>query len=350
MTRPLRKNMVGGWYHVFGRGLERREIFADDRDQRHLLELLAEMRERYRIVVHAYVLMTNHYHAILQTPDANLSAGMQWYHGSYAAWYNVRHHRVGPLFQGRYRALPIENGAWAYALSQYIHLNPLRIKACGLDERGRMMEGQGYREPTAEEVSERFKKLRDYRWSSYRAYAGYEDAPEWLETRVLLERAAKEPERRQIKYRQIIRQRLSYGVEPSHREGLFDAVALGSAAFGKRIRALAGDALGLGIGGRRALRRRATLAEVHQALATLKGNGWARSMTKLRGDYYGRALFLWAGRRWCGCTLRELGEAAGGMSYAAVSIALKRFAQRSATDIKVQELQSSLTKLLKVEP
>lgn len=348
MTRPLRKNIAEGWYHVFSRGLERREIFADDLDRRHLLELLAEMRERYRIVVHAYVLMTNHYHAIVQTPEANLSAGMQWYHGSYATWYNLRHHRVGPLFQGRYRALPIENGAWAYALSQYIHLNPLRIKAFGLDERGRMMEGRGYQEPTGEEVSERFKKLRGYRWSSYRAYAGYEKIPEWLETRVLLERAAREPERRQIKYRQIIRQRLSYGVEASHREGLFDAVALGSAAFGRRIRVLAGDALGLGISGRRELRRRSTLAEVRQALAILMGTGLAHSGTKLRGE--ARALLLWAGRRWCGCTLRELGEAAGDMNYAAVSIALKRFAQRSATDKKLQEMQSALTKQLNVEP
>ena len=164
----------------------------------------------------------------------------------------------------------------------------------------------------------------------------------------MLERAAREPERRQIKYRQIIRQRLSYGVEASHREGLFDAVALGGASFGRRIRVLAGDVLGLGISGRRALRRRKTLAEVHQALAILKGPDGVHSMTKLRGDE--RALFFWAGRRWCGCTLRELGEAAGGMNYAAVSIALKRFTQRGATNKKVQAMQSALTKLLNVEP
>ena len=105
MARPLRMAIVDGWYHVFGRGLERRAIFGDDRDREHLLELLADLSGRYRIRIHAYALMENHYHAILQTPEANLSRGMQWLHGAYSVWYNARHHRVGPLFQGRYRAI-----------------------------------------------------------------------------------------------------------------------------------------------------------------------------------------------------------------------------------------------------
>ncbi len=117
MTRPLRVHVEGGWYHVFGRGLERRAIFTEDRDREHFYELLGELSERYRICIHAHVCMTNHYHAILQTPDANLSRGMQWLHGSYSAWYNARHNRVGPLFQGRYRSIPVENSAWAYHLS-----------------------------------------------------------------------------------------------------------------------------------------------------------------------------------------------------------------------------------------
>ena len=180
MARPLRTAIVDGWHHVFGRGLERREIFGDNADRRHLLELFGILHDRYRLKIHAYALMDNHYHAILQTPDANLSRGMQWLHGSYSAWYNARHNRVGPLFQGRYRAIPVENSTWAYALSVYVHLNPLRVAGLGLDKRGRVMEGQGFRTPTPELVDTRLKQLRTYRWSSYRAYAGYAPVPAWL--------------------------------------------------------------------------------------------------------------------------------------------------------------------------
>jgi REP element-mobilizing transposase RayT len=86
---------------VFARGLERREIFRDDGDRRHWLALWEVLVERYRIRIHAWGLMDNHYQAIVQTPEANLSRGMQWLHGAYRAWFNARHDRVGPLFQGR---------------------------------------------------------------------------------------------------------------------------------------------------------------------------------------------------------------------------------------------------------
>ena len=124
-------------------------------------------------------------------------------------------------------------------------------------------------------------------------------------------------------------------------------VALGSVAFGKRIRALSGDILGMGIAGRRALRRRVTLAELRQALTKLNGVGWEALAAK-RGNL-ARPLFLWAGLRWCGCTLSELGAELGGMSYAAVSIALKRLAQRSAKDEKMSALQNALSRMLNVD-
>lgn len=98
MTRPLRRLVADGWYHVFGRGIERRAIFTTPRDREHFLELMAMLPERYRLRVHAYVQMDSHYHAVLQTAEANLSAAMQWFHGSYSAWYNAKHARVGPLF------------------------------------------------------------------------------------------------------------------------------------------------------------------------------------------------------------------------------------------------------------
>lgn len=126
MTRPLRVNIENGWYHVMCRGIEHRPIFLNELDRTHFLDLLAEVHERFRFVIHTYVQMEGHYHLIVQTPDANLSRGMQWLQLSYSAWFNARHGRVGPLFQGRFKSVPVENSAWAYELSLYIHLNPLR--------------------------------------------------------------------------------------------------------------------------------------------------------------------------------------------------------------------------------
>lgn len=347
MTRPLRTAITDGWYHVFGRGLERRDIFANDADRRHLLELFATLHERYRIRIHAYALMDNHYHAILQTPDANLSRGMQWLHGSYSAWYNARHQRVGPLFQGRYRAVPVENGAWAYALSLYVHLNPLRVAGLGLDQRGRVLEGRGFRTPTPEEVGARLTRLRHYPWSSYRAYAGYEPAAAWLETVELLGRAHRQAGQRQAQFRADVRARLTYGVEAAKCEQLRDAVAVGRAAFARRLREMAVGKSLRGIAGKAALRHRVTCQEVRAAVEHVKGERWDQFADR-RGDE-GRDLFLWAARRYCGITLAELGVAVGA-ELAAVSVAIRRLQQKAVGDRAIRGLQAGLAELLNVEP
>ena len=114
MARALRFECPGGRYHVTARGNERRNIFRDDSDRFHLLELFSELGPRFGSRVHAYVLMDNHYHLLVETPEANLSRAMQWCNVSYSVWFNLRHHRSGHLFQGRFgatsvRILVIEN-------------------------------------------------------------------------------------------------------------------------------------------------------------------------------------------------------------------------------------------------
>src|SRR4051794_24695000 len=100
MARPLRVHRSDIWYHVTGRGTERRAIFRGDRDRRHLIDLFAAAVERFGLRIHAYVLMPNHYHLLLETPQQNLSRAMQWINVSYSVWFNRIHQRVGPLFQG----------------------------------------------------------------------------------------------------------------------------------------------------------------------------------------------------------------------------------------------------------
>ncbi len=348
MSRPVRYEYEDAWYHVFGRGLERRAIFADERDRKHFLELLAEMHERYRVVIHAWVLMENHYHGIFQTPDANLSAGMQWFHGSYSAWYNARHNRVGPLFQGRYRAIPVEDSGWAYDLSFYVHLNPLRIKGLGLDKNGRVQQAKGFKEPTKEDVTERLKRLRQYRWSSYGAYGGYRATPKWLETRELLRRTAREKKKRAVKYRAEAKVRLTYGVDPARIERLRDAVAIGGEQFSKRMRKLSSAMSLRGIAGKRELRRRVSVEQVREAVAELKEENWERFSGR-HGDW-GLPLFLWGARQLCGVTLRELGELAGGRNETAVGMAIKRFGDRATRSRALRQKQNQLFEMLDVKP
>jgi REP element-mobilizing transposase RayT len=86
MTRPLRINLAGGWYHVTARGNERRALYRDEEDRGHFLNLVGEMGERFQVHLHAYVLMANHYHLLLELPEGNLSGGMQWLNVSYSQW------------------------------------------------------------------------------------------------------------------------------------------------------------------------------------------------------------------------------------------------------------------------
>lgn len=213
---------MDGWYHVYHRGTDRREVFADDRDREHFVELLGAVSERYRVGIHAFALMGNHWHGVLQTPEANLSAAMQWLHMSHAAWFNARHHRVGALWQGRFGSVSIENESWAYEVSLYVHLNPVCTAAFGLGKREKRLEALDLVAANPEEVGRRLKALRAYRWSSYRAYGGYGGGPGWLQSTVLLVRAHPELKRARAVYRQEMRHRLANGAEASRKERLRD--------------------------------------------------------------------------------------------------------------------------------
>ena len=159
MPRKPRVEYAGAVYHVMSRGNHSQETFRTDGDCRTFLETLGEVCGRMGWKVHAYVLMGNHYHLLLETPEPNLVAGMQWLQGTYTQRFNARHREWGHLFQGRYKAIPVEpGGGYFLAVSTYIHLNPVRMN--GYDfEKG---------------------KLRDYRWSSYPAYVGKVQKPSWL--------------------------------------------------------------------------------------------------------------------------------------------------------------------------
>jgi len=160
MARPLRLQFSGALYHVTARGDGQEDIYLSDNDREMFLAVLAQVQERFNWLVHAYCLMTNHYHLLIETPDGNLSEGMRQLNGVYTQRFNRIHQRVGHVFQGRYKAILVEKESYLLELSRYIILNPVR----------------------AEMVSE----PGEWAWSSYRAMVGVERPPAWLETRNIL--------------------------------------------------------------------------------------------------------------------------------------------------------------------
>ena len=126
MARPLRIEFANALYHVTARGNERRDIFFDTTDREAFLNGLAASCDRFNWLCHAYCLMSNHYHLLIETPDGNLSAGMRQLNGCYTQQVNRRHGRVGHLFQGRFKGILVEKDAYLLEMARYIVLNPVR--------------------------------------------------------------------------------------------------------------------------------------------------------------------------------------------------------------------------------
>jgi putative transposase len=167
--------MPDGWYHVLNRGIERRKIFPRAEANLHFLELLGCLPSRFGVRIHAYVLMGNHYHLQVETPQANLSRAMQWLNLSYGAWFNRRHQRSGPLFQGRFKAILHDPETVAFQINRYIHLNPVRVKPLGGHEARLGAEdrlGPSATDPSNELLKARVEALGSYRWSSYKCTLG----------------------------------------------------------------------------------------------------------------------------------------------------------------------------------
>ena len=126
MARPLRIEYPGALYHVTSRGNARENIFLSDADRYAFLDILANTITKYNWLCHAFCLLDNHYHAIIETPDPNLSLGMRQLNGVYTQAFNRRHLRVGHVFQGRYKAILLERESYLLELCRYVVLNPVR--------------------------------------------------------------------------------------------------------------------------------------------------------------------------------------------------------------------------------
>lgn len=206
MSRPLRLELAGGVYHVTSRGDGCEDIYLSDADRRVWLEVFGQVCKRFNWVCHAWCQMTNHYHILIETPEANLAQGMRQLNGVYTQRFNRAHGRVGHVFQGRYKAILVERDSYLLELARYVVLNPLRA---GM-----------------------LKRLETWPWSSYLATCGQVPVPDWLQSDWILGQFGRQRARAIRKYVEFVHEG---GRLPSVWTQLQGQIYLGSEAFVKKM-------------------------------------------------------------------------------------------------------------------
>ncbi len=205
MTRPLRIEYAGAVYHVTSRGNERKPVFKSDQDRLNFLNTLQHVNKRYNWICHAYCLMGNHYHLLIETPDGNLAIGMRQLNGVYTQLFNRAHGRTGHLFQGRYKSILIQKDSHLLEVCRYVVLNPVRAK---------MVET-----PEA------------WKWSSYRATAGREARHPCLTIDWVLGQFGRKQALAEKEYRKFV----SWGIGKSIWHEVRGQAVLGEESFADRL-------------------------------------------------------------------------------------------------------------------
>ncbi len=207
MARPLRIEYPGALYHVTSRGNAKQKIFRNDRDRKIFLDIMGDVIERFHFICHAYCLMDNHYHLVIETPEGNLSEGMRQINGVYTQRYNFLHQKTGHVFQGRYKAIIVDRDSYLLELVRYVALNPVRAN---------MVEDP-----------------KDWMWSSYRPTAGLTDAPPFLSTDWVLAQFGTERKRARKLYALFVREGIT---RESPWKDLKGQIFLGDRTFIDRLR------------------------------------------------------------------------------------------------------------------
>jgi len=202
MARPLRIELPGAVYHITSRGNAKGEIFAEDQDREKFLDILGSVVKKHRWLCHAYCLMGNHYHLLIETPEGNLSRGMRQLNGIYTQAFNRSHKRPGHLFQGRYKAILVEKDSYLLALCRYIVLNPV--------------------------AAHLVPAPNDWPWSSYLATAGLGAVPDLLATDWILSQFSSLRRKACRLYSEFVYQGLG---QPSPWDNLRGGVLLGNEDF-----------------------------------------------------------------------------------------------------------------------
>jgi REP element-mobilizing transposase RayT len=306
MARPLRIDIEEGLYHVTSRGWERRVVARDDRDRQRWFDLLDRVATRCGWRVFAWVLLGNHFHLYLRTPQPNLSAGMHDLNSGYASGFNRRYRRCGALFQGRFKAILVEDESHALELTRYIHLNPVRA---------RLVE-----------------RPEDYGWSSYQDFLGVRKAPAYLDWESVLGELARDRSRARGAYRRFVEAGLS---EPpkSPLDAAVGGMFLGSGEWVDRWRRrLSEEPVREGVPAQRQLAWRPSLEEVVAAVSKAFDVERSDLLAIRRRGNEARSAAIYLARLLTDEAVGAIGEYFGGVSTAAISKIVARAENRREED------------------
>jgi len=318
MARPLRIEYAGALYHVISRGNEQRPIVTDDVDRHKRLGWLRRTVGTYGWRLHAFVLMDNHEHLFVETPEPNLSAGMQYLNGSYTGYFNRRIGRAGHLFQGRFKAHLIDEQGYFQAVSRYIHLNPVRASLV--------------------------KRPDEYLWSSCPGYVRASKALDWVTyERVLLDFGPGDDATRRRRYAQFLE---GVAEEPivSPFAAAVEGLIVGSESFVKRVKSMLSErAPDRATPTLDRLRLRPPLDAVVAVLLTRSGSESERWTVGRRSNSGSRAVAAYLCRCRYGYSCTEIAAALGFASVSSVSRSIRNVeANRSAYRRTLAEMESYL--------
>lgn len=290
MARPLRIELSGGLYHVTARGDRREDIYFNTDDRQAWLNLLGQVCARFNWVCHAYCLMSNHYHLVVETPEGNLAQGMRQLNGVYTQYVNRTHRRVGHVFQGRYQAILVEKDSYLLELARYVVLNPVRAHMV--------------------------KDTMQWPWSSYRAMISRESPPPWLMTDWILGQFGAERHQAITHYIDFVRAGVG---QPTLWAKLQNQIYLGSEQFVQRMQ--------------KEIESQQALQEVPRAQRRPVAKSLGHYARYASDPFLGMALAYLSGDY----TMKAIADHFG-VHYTTVSRAVKEYEATGKRDVIVQDL------------
>ena len=306
MGRPLRLEYPGALYHITARGNERREIFSDETDRRYFLEMLKEYHERFDLIIHSYVLMSNHYHLVIETPIGNIIKIMHGINSRYTGYYNRKYGRIGHLFQGRYKAILVDKESYLVVLSRYVHLNPVRAG---------MVDNP-----------------QDYQWSSYNGFILKSKAEDWIQYDWILGVFSKNGSVARKKYREYV----NIDIKESPLEKIYAGVILGTDKFIADIKDILGSGISREVVSCKLIKERFTPEDIIALTAKAFDENESILTTKnVRNVSRNAAIYLV--KKHTHLENTAIGELFGGMHYSSVSKTCTRFQLKLDIDKHLQK-------------
>jgi len=318
MSRPLRIQYPGAYYHLTCRGNERKDIFLDQDDRRAFLEKLFLSVDIYQVSLLAYVLMSNHFHLLVVTPQGNLSEFMRHFNISYTSAFNRRHSRAGHLYQGRYKAFLIDSDNYLLEVSRYIHLNPIRVASFSRKEAG-----------------EKWKELLQYTDSSFLGYLREGKRRDGVDYSTILGYTGGDNKKGRVEYQKFVQAGIVTGVKNPLLLGKGSGI-IGEKDFIKLVKEKFS-----GAGGSKreqpALRELSKEYEpkelIEEFCRTVKKN--KEEICQRGKKTIERAMLMELLYRYCMLRQPEIGKLIGGIDYSSVSQARRRLQIRITKEPKI---------------